>query len=99
MNTQLSVETAVCTEHERLLAECERALETWNEHRAEFCVSRLSGKAAGDELVRLQAKYARAYTVLQRHTHNCLLCQLESGAQGLGSENSSAAHSDSTLNA
>src|SRR5260370_35991137 len=97
MNTQLSVETAVCTEQERLLAECERALETWNEHRAEFCVSRLSGKAAGGELVRLQAKYARAYTVLQRHAHTCLLCRLESGADGLGSENSSEAYFDSTL--
>jgi len=36
MNNQLSVETAVCTEHQTLLAECQRALEIWNEHRAEF---------------------------------------------------------------
>ena len=97
MNTQLAIETAVCEEHQRLFAECERALETWNEHRAEFCVSRLSGNAAGDELVRLQAKYARAYTVLQRHAHACLLCQLVPGAEGLGSVYRSEAHSDNTL--
>ncbi len=96
MNTQLAIETAVCAEHERLLAECERALESWNEHRAEFSVSRLSGREAGDELLRLQAKYARAYTVLQRHERNCLLCQLMSGAEGLASANSSEVHSDST---
>jgi len=76
MNNQLSVETAVCLEHQRLLAECERALEIWNQHRAEFCQSRVSGKEAGDELLRLQTKYARAYTVLQRHEHTCSLCQL-----------------------
>ncbi len=96
MSTQFSVETAVCTEHDRLLAECERALETWNEHRAEFSVSRLSGREAGDELLRLQTKYARAYTVLQRHEHNCLLCQLMSAIEGLASANSSEAYFDST---
>ena len=56
MNTQLSVETAVCTEHERLHIECEKALEIWNEHRAEFCQFRFIEREAGDELLRLQAK-------------------------------------------
>jgi len=97
MSTQFSVETAVCTEHDRLLAECERALETWNEHRAEFSVSRLSGREAGDELLRLQTKYARAYTVLQRHEHNCQLCQSMSRIAGRDSENTSDAHSHKTL--
>src|SRR5712692_10049684 len=70
MNNQLSVETAVCSEHQRLLAECEQALDNWNDHRTEFCKSYPIGKEAGDELVRLQAKYARAYTVL-RKTESC----------------------------
>jgi hypothetical protein len=60
MCKQLSVETSVCTEHQRRLEECQRALEIWNEHRAEVCQSRLSGTEAGEELLRLQAKYARA---------------------------------------
>jgi len=89
MNNQLSVETAVCLEHQRLRAECERALEIWNQHRAEFCQSRVSGKEAGDELLRLQSKYARAYTVLQRHEHSCSVCQLVSREEGGDSENSS----------
>jgi len=97
MNNQLSVETAVCSEHQRLLAECEQALDNWNDHRAEFCKSYPIGKEAGDELVRLQAKYARAYTVLRNHEHNCLLCQLVSTAEERDSENSSDGYFDSIL--
>lgn len=93
MSTRFSVETAVCTEHERLFEECQRALEIWNEHRAEFCRSRPTGREAGDELVRLQAKYARAYTVLQRHLHGCVLCQLVPEAGGRDPVDSSDAHS------
>jgi len=97
MSNQLSVETAVCSEHQRLLAECERALEIWNEHRAEFCQSRMSGKEAGDELLRLQAKYARAYTVLQRHEHSCSVCQLVSREEACDPANSSDASFESIL--
>ncbi len=93
MNKQLCVETAVCSEHERLLAECEQALDNWNDHRAELCKSYPIGKEAGDELVRLQANYARAYTVLRKHEHNCLLCQL----MERDSENGSDGYSDSIL--
>lgn len=75
MNNQISVETAVCTEHQRLLAECQRALEIWNEPRAEFCQFRFIAREAGDGLLRLQATYARAYKVLQNHERNCSLCQ------------------------
>lgn len=89
MNNQFSVETAVCTEHQRLSAECQRALEIWNEHRAEFCQFRFMGREAGDELVRLQAKYARAYTVLQNHERNCSLCQLAPRIERRNSENNS----------
>ena len=97
MNKQFSVETAVCTEHQRLLEECQRALEIWNEHRAEFCQFRFIEREAGDELLRLQAKYARAYTVLQNHEHNCSVCQLVSRVEGRDPENSSDALSDNEL--
>jgi hypothetical protein len=77
MREQLTLETMVCSEYQRLLEECERALKAWNEHRSKFCRSRLIGKEEGDELLLLQAKYARAYVLLQRHAHNCLRCSYD----------------------
>ena len=94
MSTQLSGMKTVCSEYQRLLEESQRALEIWNEVRAEVCQSRLNGKEAGDELLRLQAKYARAYAKEQRHVHNCYVCQLVSRAKGRESENSSDALAD-----
>ena len=94
MSKQLSVKTTVCSEYQGLLEESQSALEIWNEHRAEFCQFRFIGREAGDELLRLQAKYARAYTLLQKHQRNCPLCQLESRMEGSDSENSSDTLSD-----
>jgi hypothetical protein len=67
--------TMVCSEYQRLLEQSKRAREIWDEGRAEICRSRLVGKETGDELLRLQAKYARAYTLLQKHINTCLRCQ------------------------
>ncbi len=97
MSKRLSVNTSICSEYQRLLEESQGALETWNEHRAEFCQFRFIGREAGDELLRLQAKYARAYTVLQNHERNCSLCQLASRIEGRDSENSSDTFSDYEL--
>jgi len=71
MSKQLSVNTSICSEYQRLLEGSQSALEIWNEHRAEFCQFRFIGREAGDELLRLQSKYARAYTELQNHERNC----------------------------
>ncbi len=89
MSTQLSVNTSICSEYQRLLEESQSALEIWNEHRAEFCQFRFIGREAGDELLRLQAKYARSYIMLQNHERNCSLCQLASRMEAYDSENSS----------
>src|SRR6267154_5519850 len=97
MNNQLSVETAVCREHQMLLAKCQRALEIWNEQRAEVCQFRFIAKKAGDELLRLQAKYAQAYTVLQNHERNCSLCQRASRMAGREPEKSSATIFDNEM--
>jgi hypothetical protein len=94
MSNQLSVNTTVCSEYQRLLEESQRALAIWNEHRGEIRQSRLIGKEAGDLLLRLQAKYARTYTALRNHAQNCLLCQFVSRIGGRDSENSSDAISD-----
>jgi hypothetical protein len=76
MSQEFCVKAANCSEYERLLEECDRALNIWNEQRASICESGVSGKKTGDELLRLQAKYAKAYTVLQNHAKNCLQCQM-----------------------
>src|SRR5258708_30073992 len=97
MSMHLSVNTTVCSEYQRLLEESQRALEIWNEHRSEFCQFRFIAREAGDELLRLQAKYARAYTVLQNHERNCSLCQLASRMEGRDSENGSDTLSDNEM--
>jgi len=89
MGKQLSVNTSICGEYQRLLEGSQSALEIWNEHRTEFCQFRFIGREAGEELLRLQAKYARAYTVLQNHERNCSLCQLASRMEARAPENSS----------
>jgi hypothetical protein len=88
MGRPSSVEAQVCAEHQRLLEECEKALKIWDERRAEFCQFRSIEKAAGDQLLLLQTKYARAYTVLQNHERNCSVCQLALRVNGPFSENS-----------
>jgi hypothetical protein len=97
MSKQFSVEMTVCSEYQELLEQCQRALEIWNEQRAENCRSRVSGKEAGDELLRLQADLARAYAVLQNHVHNCWHCRSKSRVEGRGPGEKSAALSDDTL--
>jgi hypothetical protein len=89
MNKHQYIKTAICEKYQTLLEECERALASWNEHRAEIAESRLVCKEAGDDLLRLQAKYARAYTVLQNHAHSCSFCQLVSRLEGSDSSVSS----------
>jgi hypothetical protein len=97
MSKQQFIKTGICNKYQTLLEECEGALAIWNARRAEISQSCLVGKEAGDELLRLQAKYARAYTVLQNHAYNCAFCQLVSRLEGRDSKNSSHALSDSNL--
>jgi hypothetical protein len=87
MNNQLSINTTICSEYQKLLEESQIALEVWNDHRDEVCNSRLVGREAGDELLRLQANFARAYAVLHRHLLDCPLCQWVSTMEGRRSEN------------
>jgi hypothetical protein len=75
MTKQLSTTTLVCSEYQKLLEETRCAREIWDERRAEICSLRLVGKETGDELLRLQAKYARAYSLLRKHMRACLRCE------------------------
>jgi len=78
MDYELSFKTAVCTEYEQLLHECQRALETWRRRREQVAEARLTGKQIGDELQRLQANYARAYSSLHKHNKVCVRCRFVS---------------------
>lgn len=75
MSEQLLATRLVCSKYQKLLEEAKNAREAWNERRAEICRSRLIEKERGDELLRLLAKYARAYALLQKHVNNCLRCR------------------------
>ena len=88
MSEELSVKTAVCTYYERLLEKCQSACQIWNEQRAEIRESGQHGKKVDDELRRLQANYAKAYSVLRNHVHGCETCQWVSSLE----ERSSAIH-------
>jgi len=96
MKNQISINPTICSEYQKLLEESLIALEDWNDHRAEFSSRRLVGREAGDKLLRLQASFARAYAVLQRHAEDCALCQLVSATEGHGSEGGWDTLSDST---
>lgn len=78
MAKELSIAKMVCSEYQKLLEEAEGARGIWDKRRAEICSSRLVGKETGDELLRLQASYARAYTLLRKHVRDCRRCQLVS---------------------
>jgi hypothetical protein len=75
MSEQVTAATIICSEYQRLLKEFDQSMEIWDERRAEICRSRLFGEETGDELLRLQAKYARAYTLLRKHAQTCLRCE------------------------
>jgi predicted secreted protein len=73
---ELNVEVLLCGEYEKLLEECQRSLDEWNERSEEIRQTHQQGEAAGRELLRLQAQFAKSYTVLQRHIERCEDCQL-----------------------
>ncbi len=75
MSEEMGMRTAACSDYERLLEECKDALFAWKMRREEICRNGPRGKLTGDELQRLQAEYARAYSRLERHVKNCDACR------------------------
>jgi hypothetical protein len=94
MRKQQFVRTAVCNKYQTLLEECESALAIWIKRRAKISELCLVGKETSDELLRLRAKCARAYTLLEDHAHSCSVCQLGARLEGRDLENSSASPFD-----
>ncbi len=75
MSEEAFVKTAICTTYETLLEKCQTACQIWNDQRAAIRESGRSGKKVDDELRRLQANYAKAYSVVRNHVHSCETCQ------------------------
>jgi hypothetical protein len=78
MHLEPSFKTAICTEYEKLLFACQKTLESWRNRREEVDPHGFLDKEIGDELVRLQANYARAYSRLATHDKHCELCRFVS---------------------
>ncbi len=77
MNSERSYQSSFCNDYDALLHECENAQRIWSEWRDEMNslgAHRLN-KQVSDELLRLQARFAKAYARLEKHTHECELCQ------------------------
>ena len=74
--------TAFCSEYERLLCVCVQSLDTWKDRREEIANSVLRKLKTGDELLRLQADYAKAYSRLEKHKDDCELCHFVSKISG-----------------
>ncbi len=78
MHSDATFQTAFCTDYESLLHQCEHARQASAAWRAEMLAAPSPdniNKEVTDELLRLQAKYAKAYAKLQQHNHHCSLCQ------------------------
>lgn len=70
--------TGFCTDYESLLHQCEHARQASAAWRADMiaapAIDKIN-KEVTDELLRLQAKYAKAYAKLEQHNQHCSLCQ------------------------
>ena len=78
MKPERPFKTAICTDYERLLFTCQKALDTWREQRERVVTNGVSNKRASAELLRLQADYAHAYSRLESHEDKCNLCRFVS---------------------
>lgn len=76
MSNELSFEFLLCGEYERLLNECQLALDHWNRRSERARQLHVTGEETGRELLRLQARFAKAYALLQQHIEHCERCQL-----------------------
>ena len=77
MNSEFSYQISFCNQYDALLHECENAQRLWSEWREEMNSVGTCGmnKEGSNELLRLQAKFAKAYARLEKHNHECELCQ------------------------
>jgi hypothetical protein len=70
-----AVDKAVCETYQGLLEDCETARNRWNKRRAEISELGLRGKGIDNELLRLQANFAKSCALVRNHLHDCDSCQ------------------------
>ena len=70
---------ATCETHQGLLDECNAARNEWNRRRNEISRLGLRGKKIDNELMRLQAKFAKSYAMVRNHLRGCECCQSARG--------------------
>lgn len=75
-----AVGSAVCETYQALIDDCANARRQWNERRAEISELGLRGKGIDNELLGLQARFAKSYAMVRNHVCDCGSCQLASGA-------------------
>ena len=78
MNSRTNFQTGFCPEYELLLHRCEDSRQACAGWRVEMNSAHSShpiNKEVADELLRLQAKYAKAYARLEGHYKQCDRCQ------------------------
>jgi hypothetical protein len=71
--------TSTCETHQGLLDECNAAQSEWNTRRREISKLGLRGKKIDNELMRLQAKFAKSYAMVRNHLRGCECCQSARG--------------------
>jgi hypothetical protein len=84
MSATLFEMAATCETHQGLLDECNAARSEWNARRGEISKLGLRGKKIDNELMRLQAKFAKSYAMVRTHLRGCECCQSARGAYDIG---------------
>jgi len=72
-----------CETRQGLLEECNTARNEWNNRRAEIAMLGLKGKKIDNELMRLQAKFAKSYAMVRNHLRGCECCQSARGSHDI----------------
>lgn len=78
MKNALSFEIAACSDYEDLLEQCQSAFVRFHEKREEVRHHHLTGVEVGRELLTLQARYAKCYNALLKHSKTCNRCRFGS---------------------
>jgi hypothetical protein len=89
----------ICTEYETLLIFSQKALESWRNRREEFTRLGMRDKKTADELLRLQADYAKAYSRLMLHEGDCEICGFVSNIRTRNCASTADAASDNKCSA
>ena len=75
MEKRLYLPIAGCSECEQLLAQCLDARRVLSARREEVRRARLTGVHVGRELLALQARFAKAYSLVRKHVQECEVCR------------------------